>query len=128
MSSLTVTLDSARPALRRLGDSMSKREVNAVIGRTLRDTIKDHFGARSGIPNALGGKTTNFWERAARGTRYEADAVYASVFMQLAQYSGNGNPIAQRLFGGTIFAKPGHALAIPVPSALRKSCPGSRCG
>ena len=114
MSSLTVTLDSARPALQRLAGLAGNRGVNEVIGTALERTVKRHFRSRSGIPNALGGTSTRFWDRAAAGTRSEADAAGATVSMQLEGYSGNGNPIAQRLFGGTIRARPGHALAIPV--------------
>lgn len=114
MSSLTVTLDSARPALRRLAGIVGNRGVNEVIGTALEKTVKRHFRARSGRPNALGGTSTRFWDRAAAGTRSEADDTGATVFMQLDPYNGSGNPIAQRLFGGTIFARPGHALAIPV--------------
>jgi hypothetical protein len=114
MSSLTVTLDSARPALQRLAGIVGNRGVNKTLGIALKKTVKRHFRSRSARPNALGGATTQFWERAADGTRSEADDAGATVSMQVAGYSGNGNPIAQRLFGGTIFARPGHALAIPV--------------
>ena len=114
MAAITVTLDSARPALQRLAGIVGSRGVNQVLGTALEKTVKRHFRARSSTPNALGGATTRFWERAADGTRSEADDTGATVSMQVAGYSGRGNPIAQRLFGGTIFAKPGHALAIPV--------------
>jgi hypothetical protein len=91
--------------------------VHKVMGRALANTLKTHFRARNtDSPNKLGGKRTNFWSRVAQGVQnpvVESTGVSVTV---------SHEAIRQKFQGGTITAKPGKALAIPVhPAAHGKS-------
>jgi hypothetical protein len=87
------------------------------MGRGLGGVLKAHFRARNvDSPNRLGGKRTNFWSRVAQGVQQPVvDAGGVSVTV-------SHPAILQKFRGGTITAKPGKALAIPVhPAAHGKS-------
>jgi hypothetical protein len=87
------------------------------MGRGLANTLKAHFRARNAdSPNKLGGRRTNFWSRVAQGVQNPVtDSNGVSVTV-------SHPAIRQKYQGGTIKAKPGKALAIPVaPQAYGKS-------
>lgn len=78
-----------------------------VIGRAAVNAIRTHlFTVNVARPNALGGKRTNFYASAARGTSFTAvaDGVVVSV-------SNVG--IRQRILGGTIRPRTAKFLTIP---------------
>jgi hypothetical protein len=87
------------------------------MGRGLANVLRSHFRLRNAdSPNKLGGKRTNFWSRVAQGVQnpvVESGGVSVTV---------SHPAIWQKYQGGTIKAKPGKALAIPVhPAAHGKS-------
>lgn len=87
------------------------------MGRGLANALKGHFRARNAdSPNKLGGKRTNFWSRVAQGVQnpvVDTNSVSVTV---------SHPAIRHKFTGGTIKAKPGKALAIPVhPAAHGKS-------
>jgi hypothetical protein len=87
------------------------------MGRGLANVLKAHFRSRNAdSPNKLGGKRTNFWSRVAQGVQNPV-AESAGVSVTVSHPA-----IRQKYQGGTIKAKPGKALAIPVaPQAHGKS-------
>ena len=114
---LTIT-DHATPELQELMAKLRPGTgLRKVMGRALANSLKAHFRARNAdSPNKLGGKRTNFWSRVAQGVQnpvVESTGVSVTV---------SHEAIRQKYQGGTITAKPGKALAIPVhPSAHGKS-------
>jgi hypothetical protein len=94
---------------------LSPERINPVIGQAARNTYREHlFGLNSSRANRLGGKRTNYFAGAARGTSWSAtsDTVTVSI---------NQVGIRQRVFGGKITARTSKFLTIPAcPEAYGK--------
>ena len=88
--------------------AVQTERITPIVGRSAVNTIRTHlFGVNNSRPNALGGRRTNFYATAARGTSFAVvpDGVVVSI-------SNVG--IRQRILGGTITPKPGKKfLTIP---------------
>jgi len=96
-----------------LGGAITGEDVRMIMGRAIVNTLRDHFAelAQDSVHHksaeALGATPTGFYEEAMRSVQQpelESDGVSVSI---------NQVGIAQRLFGGTIKAEPGHFLTIP---------------
>lgn len=113
--SVQIVKDDIRPYLSRLAGDINGPQVKAVMARAGVNTLRAHFVRLNGErANRLGGRRTNFYANAARGTqsRVESDAIVLSV---------NAVGIRQRLLGGRIVPKASKALTIPVhPRAYAK--------
>ena len=113
MSDFGVTVSGgALPWLTRLDLDMQRgtriRTAMAVQGAK---TVRQHFRELDQQRHRSGG-TKNFYGGAAAATRHEVDGNAISIVVGNNRVPGTA--IAQRFFGGTIKAKPGKALAIPV--------------
>jgi hypothetical protein len=106
-------LDDLVTALDTLSGEVAGDQIKKVVGRSMQQTIRQHFERLAGdsehhqTAENLGGERTGFYERAALGVhqaQLESGGVSVSVELE---------GLAQRLFGGTIEAKPGSFLTIP---------------
>lgn len=100
--------DDARPTLERVRTVLRASQINPIVGRSGVNTFRSYlFAYNRTHPNKLGGKRTNFYAQAARGTSFtiEADGVTISI-------ASVG--IQQRYYGGVIRPKTAKFLAIPV--------------
>lgn len=109
--------DGISGPLQRLGQAARSPEVRKVMGRGVANELRGHFSQldqeRS---NAMGGRRTHFWGQARRSVQNPVLVGDAAV-----QVSINHVGVAQRYFGGTIYAQPGKALSIPArPEAYGK--------
>ena len=85
-------------AARRLAAAIRPATINPVVGRSGVNTLREHFfGLNASRPNRLGGKRTQFYADAARGTSSvtQPDGALISV---------NQVGIRLRLLGGTVRA------------------------
>jgi hypothetical protein len=99
--------DQATPMLEATRAKIAPATVNKVVARSGQNFVRKHFThLNSTRANAMGGKRTNFYTQAARGTSSSVDANGANV-------SVNQVGIRQRIFGGTILPKKGKWLTIP---------------
>lgn len=108
-----VTKDTARPAIAAVMRVMQPAVYQPVIGRSGANTVRQHlFGLNSTRPNRLGGRRTNFYAAAARGTSFRT--VGSAVVVSIAQVG-----IALRFFGtaglpgGVMVPKTRKFLTIP---------------
>ena len=110
--------DGASPILRRALDGLTPTRINPVIGRSATNTIREHlFGLNQSRPNRLGGRRTQFYAQAARGTQYQVqeNGVVVSI---------NQVGIRQRYFGGTIRPRNGKKwIAVPARSEAHGKTP-----
>lgn len=109
-------------AAKRLARAMQPAAINPVVGRSGVNTLREHFfGLNASRPNKLGGKRTQFYADAARGTS-------STVLPDGALISVNQVGIRQRLRGGEIRAGANGSgkkwLAIPA----RAEAHGKRAG
>lgn len=111
---LSITFkDFAKPAVRGLSAAFEPAAINAVVGQAAAKTYQQHFiGLERTRANAIGGRRTNFYGKAAKATNFAVvpDGVVISV---------NQTGIAQRFYGGKIVPKAGKKfLTIPaIPAA-----------
>lgn len=100
-------LDASPARIASLERSLAPERVSAVAGRAGVNRGRKHLLALNRErPNALGGRRTNFYQKAANSisVRSEGDGVMLS-------FASVG--LAQRYFGGTITAKNAKYLTIP---------------
>lgn len=109
--SLAINIDTSGNAprvVKAVAKAVQPERIGPVVGRSAVNTIRTHlFGVNNSRPNALGGRRTNFYATAARGTSFVVvpDGVIVSI-------SNVG--IRQRILGGTIRPKAGKKfLTIP---------------
>jgi len=103
--------DTGTPIVRAVSRAMQLEAIGPIIGRSANNTIREHlFGLNQSRPNALGGRRTQYYAQAARGTQFQfsGDTVIVSI---------NQIGIAQRYYGGTIKPKTSKYLTIPVHPA-----------
>jgi hypothetical protein len=99
--------DAATARIEATGLKIRPETANKVIARSGQNFVRKHFTyLNSTRANRLGGKRTNFYTQAARGTTAVSDAQGATI-------SVNQVGIRQRIFGGTILPKNGKWLTIP---------------
>lgn len=104
--------DQATPVVRAVSRTLAPAAINPVIGRSARNTIREHFfGLNSSRPNQLGGRRTNYYTGAGRGTQFQIVSESEVVV------SVNQIGIVQRFYGGTITPKASKYLTIPVHPA-----------
>ena len=118
MSGINLTIREEQLAalqadLEKLAGAVTSDQLALVMGRTLAQVIRDHFvqlsfdRAHHQSAQSLGAAPTGFYERARQGVQQpelESGGVSVSI---------NKEGLAQRVFGGTISAKPGGYLTIP---------------
>lgn len=111
----TVSRDAITPVVKRFGGALKPERLNPILGRSAVNTTREHlFGLNLTRPNQLGGRRTNFYAGAARGTNFQATD--EGVTVSIVQVG-----IAQRYYGGTIRPKTAKFLTIPVnPAAYGK--------
>jgi len=103
----TAGLDQVRASAASLKPEM----VATVGGRAVSEVIQQHFSElENSRPNKLGGKRTNFWQKAKRSTSV------TSISGNTATVSVNHLGIAQRYFGGTIRPRAGKKF-LTIPAA-----------
>jgi hypothetical protein len=106
---LITATDTAGPAAKRVGAVLAPARLNRVIGESASREVRVHFrGLNSSRANQLGGRRTNFYTGAARGTNFKvvSDTEVVVSIVKLG--------IAQRYFGGTIKPRAGKKyLTIP---------------
>jgi hypothetical protein len=107
--------DNASDAVRSLAAGLRPEQLNPIVGRYARNAYRTHLvGLNSQRPNALGGKRTQFYYRAARATDVRAEGEFVIV-------SINQVGIGLRYFGGTVKPKTKKYLTIPaIPEAHGK--------
>lgn len=89
--------------------AIAPARINPVIGRAASNTTVAHLRRlNQERPNALGGRRTNYYAGAARGTSF-AVVDDSTVVVSIAQRG-----IRQRVFGGTIKPRQAKFLTIPV--------------
>lgn len=100
--------DRGTPAIRAVLQAVQPKQVNPIVGRAATNLIREHlFDLNKSRPNKLGGRRTNFYASAARGTHF--DATENGVVISVVQVG-----IAQRYFGGIIKPTKAKYLTIPV--------------
>lgn len=99
LSGVTASVTSLRP------DSALLK----VLGRRAANDLKKHFRSRNARPNRLGGRRTNFWLEVARSVQSPVVVGATSVRVDITHPA-----YAQKLHGGTIRAKRGKFLTIPI--------------
>jgi hypothetical protein len=111
--------DRATPHIARLEDELNREPVRHAAGSSVMRLILDHLAALNAErPNALGGRRTNFYAKAAKSTSYAVTSDGATVSISKTGF-------AQRLFGGTILPGPDKKyLTIPA----RAEAHGRRAG
>ena len=89
-----------------------RRSLMAALGKRLEVELRAWFRSRNAEPNKQGWPSQNFWDRIRNATALtEFDNVHATVAVADPAFN-------QKVYGGTIHAKKGKALAIPaVPEA-----------
>jgi hypothetical protein len=103
--------DTARPALNRLQGALRPEQLNPVIGRAVVNVYRGHLlRINRERPNQLGGKRTNFYAQAGRGTNFTVDP--DGITVSIASVG-----IAQRFYGGVIRPKASKFLTIAVHPA-----------
>jgi len=108
-----VVKDTARPAL--AGLQARARSVTSglnVAARALGNLLKSHFRAKSQAPNKLGGSRTFFWLGVSQGVNAPKQTGPESVAISITHPAIN-----QKIHGGTITAKRGKFLTIPIHPA-----------
>lgn len=117
---ITVT-DLATPELRRIARIVARpRLLLQACGKRVEGVLHKHFLRRDAEGNAKGWVRSHFWNREVkRSTAYQgATDSEATVSIASRQF-------AQRLYGGTIRAKGGRFLALPLTNqAKAKGSPG----
>ncbi len=110
-----ITRDTLSPSLQAAAARYSTARLGAVAGRAISGEVRKYlFSINPGRANKLGGRRTNFYQRAGQSTSFEVGATGSSVFISLLGFR-------QRYYGGKITAAPGKALSIPVaPEAYGK--------
>lgn len=99
--------DNATPWLNFLAKHLSEPALQHQVGGEVTYLLFAHLvDLDNERPNALGGRRTHFYARAGKATSY-------AVHDNGVTISVNQTGIAQRYFGGTIEAAPGHLLTIP---------------
>jgi hypothetical protein len=119
-ASITINVrDTATPVVSGVLEGLAPEKINPVLGRAAVNLTRNHLFRLNGErANRLGGKRTNFYAQAARGTSFE---LTPTGFVQSVNQVG----IGQRYFGGTITPKGGKKyLTIP----MRAEAYGKRAG
>ncbi len=115
MSGIAVSLRTSGTTLadlRRLERALDLKYLGPIIGRAIRNVIRDYlFFLNSTRPNALGGPRINFWAAAARATTFTfaGDLIVISIAME---------GMAQQFYGGTIRPKTAKYLTIPARAEM----------
>jgi hypothetical protein len=119
--SLHVTIDDGISGpLQRLGQATRSPEVRKVIGRAVANDLRQHFSKLDQErPNQMGGRRTHFYGQARRSVQNPVLLGDAGVSVSI-----NHVGVAQRYFGGTIYAQPGKALSIPARAESYGRRPG----
>lgn len=121
-------LKGAGAHARRIRDEINRPPAKRIMGRSIAQTLKDHFYRRDAShPNSLGGTRTHYWARAAKAVQQpeiQTDGLSVSI---------NQVGIGLRFFGGVVKAgknisrftgKPTQFLTIPA----RAEAHGKRAG
>ena len=102
---ITITKDSATPAVDALLAKCTTKRLGVIVGPALTRLTQDHLRANG--QNKKGWPTTHFWADAARATSWQLAGDY--VFITV-----NKIGVRQRYYGGTISPVRAKALAIPI--------------
>ncbi len=107
---ISVTGDTLTPALRERAMRFDSRRLNEVASYGVANQLRTSLLAiNPGRGNKLGGKRTNFYQRAGESVGFSVNlnGSGSQVFVSLLGFR-------QRYYGGTITASEGKMLAIPV--------------
>jgi len=112
--------DQISTPLIRAGQYARKPEMRKVMGRGVANDLRQHFSKLDQErPNEMGGRRTHFWGQARRSVQnpvlLDADTVSVSI---------NQVGVAQRYYGGDIYAQPGKALSLPARAEAYGKRPG----
>lgn len=112
MIAITVNDKDVIQRLTALGKELGKPQALArVVGQEGVRLLKAHFRQKDKTPNKLGGKRVNYWRQVADSVNNQAVVSPGGSQVTI----GISSPtFAQKLYGGTITAKRGKALTIPV--------------
>lgn len=116
---LTIEIvDNISPDLMKLSETLHGDSLKAAAGGGAKRLLQDHFGQLdSSRSNALGGKRTHYFAKAARSINYETDS--DGVTVSIHQIG-----IALHYFGGTV--NPVNAKYLTIPA--RAEAYGKRAG
>lgn len=93
-----------------LGRALNPVRMLMAAGRELANQLKNHFRRKDREePNQLSSRREHFWRQMDRATQNPEQTGYNQVSVTVSDPR-----IAQKVFGGTIFAKRAGALTIPV--------------
>ena len=108
------TTEAAAVLIRVRGVLGAKEAMHKVAAASVSKLVRSWLLARNGRSS-----TSNYWSRAAEATTHESDASSARVIIR---HPGVG----WHRYGGTINAKPGKALAIPLKAAVKGIWPSEK--
>ena len=112
---ITFDASSAQAELAKTqGAVVAGRMIHSYIAAAVHVLVRNHLLSR----NTRSG-TSNYWAKAAEATSYEADDATARVIIR---HPG----IAWHRWGGTIKAKPGKAIAIPLRTEVKGIWPSEK--
>ena len=103
-----ITIDTTATVAAIRAQGRAPGSVNSVVGRAVQNSLRSHFREKdANEPNRLGGERTHFWLQIARSItqRSTGNSVEVAITDPRA---------AQKFYGGTIKAKRGKYLTIPI--------------
>lgn len=99
--------DNVTPLIQSVRGEIRPERLVPVVGQAASNAIRDHFfGLNAARPNQLGGRRTNFWSGAAKGTNWRAEGDTATVSIAKQGFR-------LRLQGGTVRPVRRKFLTIP---------------
>ena len=116
MSNLTISVDisAATAALDRARSAIRPADMHKVSAASVSKLLRAWFITRNSRSSR-----SNYWSHAGESVRHESDATSGTVTV--------GQPgVGWHRYGGTIRAKPGKALAIPLRAALKGINPSEK--
>ena len=99
------SIDNASPALADLAKKIKPQRLVPIIGPRLREVTRKHLYSNG--KNKMGWPSTGFWEDAARGSTWTANANSVAIVIHKVG-------VRQRFYGGPIKPTRTKALTIPV--------------
>ncbi len=106
-AAVTVDASGAESKLQAVELALGPSRLNAIAGHAVLNLVKAHLVDRDQVGNAMGGRRTHFYRKAAQGTHEDHDDDQATITISATGF-------AQRLYGGTIAAVNKRFLTIPL--------------
>ena len=116
MSALTINVDISHAAatLARTNTALNSSDLHEVAAASVSKLLRQHFITRNARSS-----TSNYWSHAGESVRHVSDIASGTVIV-------GKEGVGWHRYGGTIRAKPGKALAIPLRAALKGVWPSEK--